>query len=197
MKDSKGRLDFSFVDLKDVTFQVTTKGKLGVYYPESLSVRKCLQKVEDLLVKPDGEAANIIEKIYEFSASTRNKVVIVKVSIVRSCVVIPKVVSFEVEASLKNNLKTSVIVEKASIKTDGPPIINEMWESIPAGETRRISLIPCSSRLFGKTWIEGGKVKLSIIHTYGETSISFKVPPLDDKELPYTLFQDLDAWKKN
>lgn len=62
-QDSRGRLSFRFKDLKDVTFQVTTNRKLGVFSPKGLDLELALKKILPYLVKPDGSQAKIIGRI--------------------------------------------------------------------------------------------------------------------------------------
>jgi len=50
-------------DFKDVTFQITTKGKLGVFYPKETPYSFFLEKVKPLLVKADGTPSKIIDVI--------------------------------------------------------------------------------------------------------------------------------------
>ena len=68
LSDSKGRLSFLLKDFKDVTFQITTKGKLGVFYPKGTPYSFFLKKVKPLLVKADGtpvEITGVIKKPFE------------------------------------------------------------------------------------------------------------------------------------
>jgi hypothetical protein len=62
-----GRLTFRFKDFKDVTFQITTKGKLGIYYSEELSYENFLEKIKPFLVKVDGTPSEIVHIIKESS----------------------------------------------------------------------------------------------------------------------------------
>jgi len=59
----KGRYTFWLEGLKDVTFQITTKGKLSVTYPENMDYRFILEKVKPHLVKADGSSAKILKEI--------------------------------------------------------------------------------------------------------------------------------------
>jgi len=64
-EDWKGRLTFNLKDLKDVTIQITTKGKLGIFYPEGISPEKCLKQVEPFITRADGGPAQILNIIKE------------------------------------------------------------------------------------------------------------------------------------
>jgi hypothetical protein len=57
MQDWLGRLDFRLSAFKDVTFQITTKGKLGIYFPEDANYEPFLTMVKPFLVKADGAPA--------------------------------------------------------------------------------------------------------------------------------------------
>lgn len=61
--DNWGRLSFYFPHFKDVTFQITTKGKLGIFYPEAISLDECIERVKLLLVRADSNPAQIISDI--------------------------------------------------------------------------------------------------------------------------------------
>ena len=63
MEDWRGRLDFHLSNLKDVTFQITTKSKLGIYFPQGTKYETYLEMVKPYLVKVDGTPANILSEI--------------------------------------------------------------------------------------------------------------------------------------
>lgn len=65
MQNNLGRLTFLFGNFRDVKFQVTTKGKLGIYYPQEITIEKCLERVKPYLVKADGSPAKVISEIRE------------------------------------------------------------------------------------------------------------------------------------
>ena len=48
-RSSKGRLTFYLKDFKDITFQITTKGKLGIYYPEEIDYKKIVEQIKPLI----------------------------------------------------------------------------------------------------------------------------------------------------
>lgn len=121
--------------------------------------------------------------------------VIAKVSMDHGVVVIEEDTSLTIILSLRNKLKTSTTVEEVQIETDGKQIVREMQEDIPPGRTRRIE-VPCLATQLGRTWKEGGKCELKIVHTYGTQSLSFEVPPLfgkfaDIDKLPFSLFTEV------
>jgi len=55
--DSFGRLSFVVKGLKDYTVQVTTKGKLGIWYPEGEDFNVVLERLNPYLVRADGSLA--------------------------------------------------------------------------------------------------------------------------------------------
>ena len=63
MQPSKGRLTFYFKDMKDFTVQITTQGKLGIFYPETSDYNMVLEKLQPYLVKADGSQAKILREI--------------------------------------------------------------------------------------------------------------------------------------
>ena len=63
METYKGILTFYVKDLKDYTVQITTKGKLGISYPESANYQIVLEKLKPLLVRPDGSPIRKLEQI--------------------------------------------------------------------------------------------------------------------------------------
>jgi hypothetical protein len=69
METYKGILTFYVKDLKDYTVQITTKGKLGISYPESANYQTVLEKLKPLLVKADGSPIRKLEQIKHFEAS--------------------------------------------------------------------------------------------------------------------------------
>ena len=58
-QDFEGKFTFSLKDLKDVKFQITTRGKVGVFYPENLDPKIALEKLKPYLIKADGSPASI------------------------------------------------------------------------------------------------------------------------------------------
>jgi len=62
-QDSKGRLDFRFINFKDFTVMITTNGKLGIYYPEKSNPDVILDKLKAYLVTAEGTQAKIIKTI--------------------------------------------------------------------------------------------------------------------------------------
>jgi|GEM_PF-5912060 hypothetical protein len=69
METYKGMLTFYVKDLKDYTVQITTKGKLGISYPESANYQIVLEKLKPLLVRADGSSIRKLEQIKDFEAS--------------------------------------------------------------------------------------------------------------------------------
>jgi len=63
--DSKGRFTFQLKGLKDITFQITKNGKLGIFLSEGINEAFALDKVRPYLVKPNGSEAKIIKKIFD------------------------------------------------------------------------------------------------------------------------------------
>lgn len=63
----RGRLHFSLKDYKSITFQVTTKGKLGIYHPKEITIQKCLKLVKPILVRVDHSTVEVFTKIKESS----------------------------------------------------------------------------------------------------------------------------------
>ena len=49
--------------MKDFTVQITTQGKLGIFYPETADYNIVLEKVMPFLVKADGSQAKILREI--------------------------------------------------------------------------------------------------------------------------------------
>ncbi|MEM2999180.1 MAG: hypothetical protein QXD19_00210 [Candidatus Bathyarchaeia archaeon] len=62
-QDFCGRLSFKFVDLKDYTIQITTKGKLGIFYPEISNPDIALEKLKPYMVTAEGLPAKIIKEV--------------------------------------------------------------------------------------------------------------------------------------
>lgn len=62
MQGYKGILTFYFKGMKDFTIQITTKGKLGIFYPEGSDYNVILEKVSPFLVKADGSQAEILSE---------------------------------------------------------------------------------------------------------------------------------------
>ena len=63
--DFEGKFSFTFKDLKDVTFQITTRGKVGIFYPEGFNPKIALERLKPYLVKADGSPASIQHLIKE------------------------------------------------------------------------------------------------------------------------------------
>jgi hypothetical protein len=61
--DYSGRLTFHLKNLKDFTVQITTKGKLGITYPETSNYDVVLEQLKPYLVKADNTPAKIISII--------------------------------------------------------------------------------------------------------------------------------------
>lgn len=59
--ENKGRYTFYLKDRKDITFQITTKGKLGIYYPKGTNYEIFLDSVKPLLIRPAGAPAEKFE----------------------------------------------------------------------------------------------------------------------------------------
>ncbi|MBS7647998.1 MAG: hypothetical protein QW763_03700 [Archaeoglobaceae archaeon] len=57
MSDYQGRLSFKIKDMKGFSIQITTKGKLGIFYPETTMYKTILEKLKPLLVRSDGTQA--------------------------------------------------------------------------------------------------------------------------------------------
>jgi len=66
-QDNRGRLSKG---MKDFTVQITTQGKLGIFYPETAGYNVILERLKPYLVKADGSPAQIIERI-EISEKTQ------------------------------------------------------------------------------------------------------------------------------
>ena len=62
-QDCRGRLTLHFIDLKDYTVQITTKQKLGIFYPETSNPQLILEKLKPYLVTAEGSPAKIIKEI--------------------------------------------------------------------------------------------------------------------------------------
>ncbi|MEM2537175.1 MAG: hypothetical protein QXK29_03430 [Candidatus Bathyarchaeia archaeon] len=71
--DSYGKFSFVFKDFKDVTYQITTGGKLGIFYPNSVSIIQAWEKVKPYLVRPDGSAITKFDKIEDSKTLTETK----------------------------------------------------------------------------------------------------------------------------
>lgn len=54
-----GRYSFRFKNLKDITYQITAKGKVGIFYPESFNPQQAIEQLQPYLVKADGSPAQI------------------------------------------------------------------------------------------------------------------------------------------
>jgi len=65
MQDYRGRLHFRLKGFPDITYQITTKGKLGIFYPDGVSYEDSLEKVKPFLVKADGTPLDKFELIKE------------------------------------------------------------------------------------------------------------------------------------
>jgi hypothetical protein len=61
--DNLGRFTFGIYELKDVKIQVTSKGKLGLFYPEGLKYQEILKLIKNLLINANNEPAKIIDEI--------------------------------------------------------------------------------------------------------------------------------------
>jgi len=70
-QDYYGRLSFQFKNFKDVTYQITTHGKVGIFYPENLDPKHAFEKLKPYLVKADGSKAEIISRIKEKPSTER------------------------------------------------------------------------------------------------------------------------------
>jgi hypothetical protein len=74
LQDWQGRLTFHFIDLKDYTIQITTKGKLGIYYLETSNPDVALEKFKPYMVTAEGTPAKIIKPIaYNESKTDKEK----------------------------------------------------------------------------------------------------------------------------
>jgi hypothetical protein len=79
--DYEGKFSFTFKDLKDVTFQITTRGKVGIFYPENFSPKFALERLKPYLVRADGSPASIkhlIEEKMQTQTQDRNLVITVE-----------------------------------------------------------------------------------------------------------------------
>jgi len=65
MEGYKGILTFYLKNMKDFTIQITTKGKLGIFYPGTANYEIVLEKLKNILVKADGSPTQKLEKIEE------------------------------------------------------------------------------------------------------------------------------------
>jgi hypothetical protein len=61
MQDNAGRLTFWFKEFKDITIQVTSRGKLSITYPEETNYEWILEKLRFMLVTPEGAPVSRIE----------------------------------------------------------------------------------------------------------------------------------------
>lgn len=59
-----GRYSFCFKASKDITFQITSRGKLGIFYPKEISVKDCREQIMPFLVRADGSPARIVKELY-------------------------------------------------------------------------------------------------------------------------------------
>ena len=58
---SKGRLTFYFIEFKDYSFQITTKGKVSITYPDTVDYKEAWGELQPFLVKADGSPVAILE----------------------------------------------------------------------------------------------------------------------------------------
>lgn len=79
MQAYRGRLTFYLKVFKDATFQITTKGKLGIWYPDEVGYEGFLEQLKPLLVKADGNPSEKFIVIRKPSKSRRNALVDQKV----------------------------------------------------------------------------------------------------------------------
>jgi len=68
--DYQGRLHFHLKNFKDVTFQITTNSKLGIYYPKETTYEPFLEQLKPYLLRPDNTSAKKF-KIIEQSKLTK------------------------------------------------------------------------------------------------------------------------------
>jgi len=64
MEGWKGITTFYFKNMKDFCAQITTNGKLGIFYPESVGYRVFLERLKPYLFRPDGTQATEFTVIY-------------------------------------------------------------------------------------------------------------------------------------
>ncbi|MCD6240985.1 hypothetical protein J7K27_05655 [Candidatus Bathyarchaeota archaeon] len=72
-QDFEGKFTFSFKDLKDVKFQITTHGKVGVFYPKNLDPKIALEKLKPYLIKADGSPASILSVKFPPQKTSRHE----------------------------------------------------------------------------------------------------------------------------
>ncbi|MCD6242062.1 hypothetical protein J7K27_11260 [Candidatus Bathyarchaeota archaeon] len=61
----KGRVTFYLRDFKDYIVQITTKGKLGIYYPQDWGVSEVIDiLLKNCLLTPEGKPAEILSVLY-------------------------------------------------------------------------------------------------------------------------------------
>jgi hypothetical protein len=60
LEPSHGRLSFRLKGLEGVTYQITTKGKLGIFYPDKIDYEIAKEHVLPFLVGADGRPVKIL-----------------------------------------------------------------------------------------------------------------------------------------
>jgi len=76
--DFEGKFSFTFRDLKDVTYQITTRGKVGIFYPENFDYKIALERLKPYLVRVDGSPASIKHLIRE-KTQTQDRLFVITV----------------------------------------------------------------------------------------------------------------------
>jgi hypothetical protein len=70
-EDYKGILTLYLKGMKDFSIQITTKGKLGIFYPETANYKLVLEKLKPFLIRADGSQAKIISVIEETTLNSK------------------------------------------------------------------------------------------------------------------------------
>ena len=76
-QDYKGILTLYLKGMKDFSIQITTKGKLGIFYPETANYKVVLEKLKPFLIRADGSQAKIISVIEEPHAQKPNRDIVI------------------------------------------------------------------------------------------------------------------------
>jgi hypothetical protein len=71
-QDYKGILTLYLKGMKDFSIQITTKGKLGIFYPETANYEVVLEKLKPFLIRADGSQAKIISVIDETTPNSKS-----------------------------------------------------------------------------------------------------------------------------
>jgi len=74
----KGILTIYLKGMKDFSIQITTKGKLGIFYPATANYEAVLEKLKPFLIKADGSQAKIISVIKEPTTKEKDRHIVIK-----------------------------------------------------------------------------------------------------------------------